>query len=322
MSDSEERAVEGKIDALYQAPLDRFTNDRNALAAELRKGGQRDEAERVKALTKPGVTAWAVNQVWWRDPARFRAMLDAGAAQRDAHLQLLHGKTADVRAAAETRQRSVEAVVDAAVDALGGPDSVAPDTRYRIAGTIEAFASGGVPEDVTIGRLVKDLQLSGLEALSALAGIAPATAPPKSTPPPRPVIVSRSEPSPDKSSSGKSSREAREEAKAEAALRQRAMRIDTATARLHERESALRAAKTEAAETEAAEKKARAVLDTATDRVADLERKLEEAQEQERGARRTLTQATKAASEAEMIRARTVRDVDAAREQLATLESS
>jgi hypothetical protein len=154
----------------------------------------------VKALF---VTAWAVNQAWWRDQPRFQAMLDAGDALREAHIARLRGQSADVRAAAEARQRAVNAVVDRAVDALGGPDEVTPDARHRIAGTIEALASSGVPQDATVGWFSKDLQASGLEALSALTGIAPA--PPTKAPAPRPVVVSRT-PEPTKPTT----REARE----------------------------------------------------------------------------------------------------------------
>ena len=47
--------VDAAIDGLYQ--VDQFTANRNALASQLRKAGQGDEAERVKALSKPSVTA-------------------------------------------------------------------------------------------------------------------------------------------------------------------------------------------------------------------------------------------------------------------------
>src|SRR5690606_37910312 len=136
-----------------------------------------------------GVAAWAVNQVWWRDKAAFRAMLDSGDRLRSAHLSHARGKDVDVREAAEERRQAVDAVVREAIDALGGPSAVAPDLRFRILGTVESLASAGLPPDTAIGRLVKDVQASGFEALSALAGIVPSPA--SAPPPPRPVIVSR-----------------------------------------------------------------------------------------------------------------------------------
>lgn len=307
--------VESAIDELYRAPLDQFTSNRNTLAAQLRKAGDRDNAERVKALAKPNVTTWAVNQAWWNDRPTFDAMFEASETLRDEHVALTQGRGADVRTAAEARQRAIDAVVATAVQALGGPNEVTPDTRHRIAGTIEAVASNGVPADAAMGRLHKDLQSSGLAALSALAGLGPPAAvrPPAS--PSRPVIVSRTAAKP-----APSTREARDEAKAEAAARGRAEKVATAKADLASREAALRAAKADATETANAEKKAHAALEAATARVGDLEAKLEAAQDAERAARRALSHATKAASEAEMIHARTTRDVNHARELLEKLE--
>ena len=48
---------------LYGLPLERFTEERNALVKELRKEGRREEAAEVSNLRKPSVAAWAVNQL-------------------------------------------------------------------------------------------------------------------------------------------------------------------------------------------------------------------------------------------------------------------
>jgi RND family efflux transporter MFP subunit len=106
--------VEASIDALYRGALDRFTADRNALAVTLKKAGDKAAAERVKALAKPSSTAWAVNQAWWQHQDRFQAMLDAGAAQRKAHVAWTQGRQADVRAAREARRAAVSEVTEAA----------------------------------------------------------------------------------------------------------------------------------------------------------------------------------------------------------------
>ena len=171
-----DREIESAIDALHQGSLEAFTADRNALAAELRKGGNRVAADRVKALAKPSVTAWAVNQVWWTNRPAFEAMLEAGARLKNAHLTWSDGGQTDVRAAAEERRQAVRTVVDAAVAELGDPKTVAPDMHYRISGTVEALASGAL-SGATPGRLSKDLQASGLEGLGALAAAAAAVPP-------------------------------------------------------------------------------------------------------------------------------------------------
>ena len=52
------RLIEDEIARLYQLPLDEFTSARNALA---KRAGS--DAAGIRALTKPSVPAWAVNQL-------------------------------------------------------------------------------------------------------------------------------------------------------------------------------------------------------------------------------------------------------------------
>ena len=130
------RVTDAAIDALYQAPLDQFVARRNALATDLRKAGDRAGADEVKALAKPSVIAWAVNQAWWRDRAAVQRVFDATAAQRAAH----GTGTADVRAAADARAEAVKTVIDLAVTALADRRRD-PDARHRLVGTVEALAA-------------------------------------------------------------------------------------------------------------------------------------------------------------------------------------
>ncbi len=61
-------------DELFRLPLSEFTAARNALAAKLKKDGDSAESDRIKALSKPPVSAWA------RVPAASRR--SAGRAMR------------------------------------------------------------------------------------------------------------------------------------------------------------------------------------------------------------------------------------------------
>jgi hypothetical protein len=54
------RGLDARIDQLYQLPLEEFTSARNALAKDAGA-----DAARVRALTKPPIAAWAVNQLHW-----------------------------------------------------------------------------------------------------------------------------------------------------------------------------------------------------------------------------------------------------------------
>jgi hypothetical protein len=336
-ADTAGRELEKAIDALYQGPLEGFTAARNNLVASLKKSGDKPSAERVKALTKPSATAWAVNQAWWQHRDRFQAMLDAGAAQRKAHIAWSQGRHADVRAAGEVRRAAVTDVTDAAVDALGGRKAVTPDVQYRIAGTVEALASAGVPDGEVPGRLTRDLQSSGLDALTALAEAAGASPRPTivargrpgdSRPPPAagptpvgkaaaPAPSKKAQPSPTGTARERKVREAEEAASAA-----RTSQLAQAKSRLAELDAALEAA-TEAsgrAGTEA--EQARGELDKRTKRRTDLEGALDDARAAEAEARRALSTATAAASRAELDQARAARDAERAREAVQRLESA
>src|SRR5262249_27956751 len=67
--------LEDELDALFKVPLTEFTVARNALAARLKKAGNRDESDRVKALSKPTLSAWAVNQLYWTHGDAFKELI-------------------------------------------------------------------------------------------------------------------------------------------------------------------------------------------------------------------------------------------------------
>jgi hypothetical protein len=73
-----------EVDALFKLPLGEFTSARNALAAELKKAGRPAEASAVKALVKPSVSAWVVNQLYWRHRGLFDRLVAAGDKMRHA----------------------------------------------------------------------------------------------------------------------------------------------------------------------------------------------------------------------------------------------
>ena len=70
--------VHDEVDALFKLPLAEFTGARNTLGARLKKSGQGDEAARVKALAKPSISAWAVNQLYWHHREAFDQLIDSG----------------------------------------------------------------------------------------------------------------------------------------------------------------------------------------------------------------------------------------------------
>ena len=70
------------LDALFTLPLADFTAARNALVKRLKQSEHSDEAAKVMALTKPSISAWAVNQLYWKHRNEFDRLLAEGATPR------------------------------------------------------------------------------------------------------------------------------------------------------------------------------------------------------------------------------------------------
>jgi len=121
---------------LYRsAPAD-FIAGRNALAAELKAGGEDDLASAVKELKKPSVVAWAVNVAGCEHPDDVAALLRAGDDLRRAQRTAISGGgQKDLVEATRTRRAAVAALTDAATAALG---SRSGPHRDAIASTFEA----------------------------------------------------------------------------------------------------------------------------------------------------------------------------------------
>src|SRR3954471_21236221 len=97
---------------LYGAPFDEFIARRDAAAKELRGEKRRDEADAVKKLRKPALSAWAVNQLQRSEAKRVDGLLAAGAALRKA-------KSGDaLRDASHDEREAVDDLAERAVELL------------------------------------------------------------------------------------------------------------------------------------------------------------------------------------------------------------
>ena len=119
--------IESEIDRLYQVPLDEFTAARNALAKESGKRG----AE-IRALSKPPLAAWAVNQLHWKRRPVYDALMTAAEALRRAHAVVLAGRAGDVRAAGKEHDEKVSAALDTALDILRESGHPTTDPGHRL----------------------------------------------------------------------------------------------------------------------------------------------------------------------------------------------
>jgi hypothetical protein len=161
--------LDDQLDRLYQAPLGEFVAARNELAATLNKAGDADGSKRVKALTKPSASAWAVNQLFWKERATFEAMIDAGDALRNALASspcdaAEHERTAAVGEAVRRARALLEASGHKATEAL----------MRRVVTTLDALASYGHDNPSPMrGRLTEDLKPPGFGAFAALTPALP-----------------------------------------------------------------------------------------------------------------------------------------------------
>jgi hypothetical protein len=168
--DARPAAVDAEIDALFQLPLAEFTAARNALAARLKKAGRSDDANQVKALQKPSVPAWTVNQLYFRRRDAFDRLIATGERFRKAQASHLAGKPADIRGPLEARRSALSDLARFSAGLLkqsGG--SPTPDTMRRITTTLEALSTyGALPDAPRGGRLTDDVDPPGFETLAAL----------------------------------------------------------------------------------------------------------------------------------------------------------
>lgn len=161
--------LEDEVDALFMLPLSEFTAARNTLAAQLKKSGRGDEAVLVKALVKPSISAWAVNQLYWKHQKAFDKLIATGERFRQAQASRLASKVADMRGALDARREVLSHLSDLATDVLREADhNPTLDTIRRITTTLEAMsASASLPDSPRPGRLTDDVDPPGFDSLAS-----------------------------------------------------------------------------------------------------------------------------------------------------------
>ena len=229
-----------EVEDLYGLPLDEFTAARNALAKELAKAKDPRAAE-VKALTKPSVAAWAVNQLARRRRTDVDALLDAGARLREAQASALGGgDAAELREALRAERDAVARLTAAAEEVLEEAGHAASvQTQNRISDTLRAAAVDDESRGLlAAGTLTKELEPGG--GFDLLAAMAPAVAP-------------------------------RVEERKRDEDQERRRRLQEAKRRVSELRTEANAAEKEAHAAESAARKAREAADDAARRLADAE---------------------------------------------------
>lgn len=161
-----------EIDDLWTLSLEDFTRARDELARKAKDQGDRESAKEIKALRKPSVAAWAVNQLARERASEIKKLLQLGGALREAQRKALEGGGADpLRSKVTERRRLVDGLTEAAnglLEAAGHPATRA--TLDRVSGTLTAATvDPDVGEAVGSGTVQRDeAPPSGLEELAAL----------------------------------------------------------------------------------------------------------------------------------------------------------
>jgi hypothetical protein len=293
------------IEGLFQLPLGEFTAARNTLAAKLKKSGRADESSRVKALSKPSISAWTVNQLFWRHRKPYDRLMQTGGQFREAQAAQLAGKPADVRRPLQARREALADLARLAAELLkeaSHPPS--PDTMRRVTTTLEALSTlSDIPNGPRGGQLTDDVDPPGFESLAALV---PTMGGVKTREGAGAVLpFQRKTPLPPAKARGK---EADEKEKARA---RKAQEAETRAAR-QRAERTLRDAQRAAEQAEATLKKAAARLKEAEQAKAALDAQLEKATTDLTEARQAARRVTAEAEDA----AQAVADAERALEKL------
>ena len=162
--------VDDDIDGLFRLPLPEFTSARNELAARLKQQGRRNDADRVKLLAKPSISAWAVNQLYWNHREAFDQLMASGKRLRPAQKLRLAGKVAGMRDSLDARREALVHLSELATELLQDAGSnPSPDTLRRITTTLEAMSAYAIlPDGPTPGRLTHDLDPPSFDSLASL----------------------------------------------------------------------------------------------------------------------------------------------------------
>ena len=156
-----------EVEGLYGLPLERFTKERDELARRLRKEGRRDEAGAVKRLRRPSLAAWTVNRLARERQDEMRALLEAAERLRTAHAA---GPDEFREAAAREREAVGRLVGEARALLAEAGKPVTDATLDAVARTLHAGAADQRErEALEQGRLERELEASGFEALAGMA---------------------------------------------------------------------------------------------------------------------------------------------------------
>jgi hypothetical protein len=166
-------ALADDLDTLYSCPPSEFLDRRKALAQALRKAGKKEDAAAVAGAAKPTPAAWAVNQLPRRNPEEMAELTSAGERLRGLLRASFAGQSdpgamADAQAAQREVVTRLARLASQALEAAGVASS--PAVLERVAATLTTISTTGAWGGSPPGRLARELEPPGIEALAVLVG--------------------------------------------------------------------------------------------------------------------------------------------------------
>jgi hypothetical protein len=155
------------VTELYRAPHAAFVTERKRLAGELKAAGDKEGAAKLAKLTRPPVSAWTVNQLWWHDRDAFEAMLATAERLREG----------DLGAGPAHRDAIAKLRARAAAILAGDGHGASEATLRRVTTTLSAIAAAGGFAPDPPGALTEDRDPPGFETMGLAAEAVPRPAP-------------------------------------------------------------------------------------------------------------------------------------------------
>jgi hypothetical protein len=124
----------------------------------------------VRALAKPSVAAWAVNQLARREPDAVRSLLNVAARLRSAQERSLQGERAadELRAAQSEEREVIRGLAQRAGELLSESGRPASGTTLERVSSILRAAAVSDPAALREGRLSGDVEVTGFDAFAGL----------------------------------------------------------------------------------------------------------------------------------------------------------
>lgn len=166
-------SYEQAVTALYQSALETFVAERKRLSAELKGAGDKEGSARLSKAARPPISAWVVNQLYFRERDSFEDLLESAARLRKGDLK---ATAAHREALATLRGRAATLLTESG---HGATES----TLRKVTTTLSALAANGGFDPDLPGALSADREPPGFEAF----GFAPGASETSEAPPPRAV---------------------------------------------------------------------------------------------------------------------------------------